>query len=280
MSLSQYEFLKAEWIKNNPNATPSQYEKAMLSIARKCGVYMKWFKHDADASNDAKLKKLRLRYGAQGYGIYWYCLELIARNVEKHNLTFELEHDAELIADDFKLSADLIQHIMTYMIELGLFENTEGIITCLKMANRTDEYTQKLISHIKNKPDNVPTISAQSPTKSVLIEENRTEENRNTYVSNDVANCPHEEIIKLYAEHLPMLTQVKVWSDARMKLLKARWREDDKRQSLDWWARMFRYIATSDFLTGKTTDWQADIEWILNAKNFIKILEGKYENKS
>jgi hypothetical protein len=55
---------------------------------------MKWFKHDSDASNDAKLKKLRLKYGAQGYGIYWYCLELIARNVEKHNLTFELEHDA------------------------------------------------------------------------------------------------------------------------------------------------------------------------------------------
>jgi len=139
---------------------------------------MKWFKHDADASNDAKLKKLRLKYGAQGYGIYWYCLELIARNVEKHNLTFELEHDAELIADDFKLSADLVQHIMTYMIELGLFENTDGIITCLKMANRTDEYTQKLLSNINKKPDNVPTISAQSPTKSVLIEEKRIEEKK------------------------------------------------------------------------------------------------------
>src|SRR5512137_320701 len=106
---------------------------------------MKWFKHDSDASNDAKLKKLRLKYGAQGYGIYWYCLELIARNVEKHNLTFELEHDAELIADDFKLSSDLVQHIMTFMVELELFENTNGIVSCLKMASRTDEYTQKLI---------------------------------------------------------------------------------------------------------------------------------------
>jgi len=142
---------------------------------------MKWFKHDADASNDAKLKKLRLKYGAQGYGIYWYCLELIARNVEKHNLTFELEHDAELIADDFKLSSDLVQHIMTYMVDLGLFENTDGIITCLKMATRTDEYTQKLIQRIKINPDNVPTLSVQNPEKSVLIEENRIEENRQEY---------------------------------------------------------------------------------------------------
>ena len=116
---------------------------------------MKWFKHDSDASNDAKLKKLRLKYGSQGYGIYWYCLELIARNVEKTNLTFELEHDAELIADDFKLSVDLVQHIMNYMVDIGLFENTSGIITCLKMSFRTDEYTAKLILSNKSCPDNI-----------------------------------------------------------------------------------------------------------------------------
>jgi hypothetical protein len=138
---------------------------------------MKWFKHDSDASNDAKLKKLRLKYGAQGYGIYWYCLELVARNVEKHNLTFELEHDAELIADDFKLSADLVQHIMTYMVELELFENTDGIISCLKMATRADEYTQQILRDSKRyalsqaTPDSVPRMSE-------VIEEKRTEKKR------------------------------------------------------------------------------------------------------
>lgn len=138
---------------------------------------MKWFKHDSDASNDAKLKKLRLKYGAQGYGIYWYCLELIARNVEKHNLTFELEHDAELIADDFKLSADLVQHIMTYMVELELFENVGGVISCLKMATRADEYTQQMLRNSKryevslDTPDSVPRMSE-------VIEQKRTEKNR------------------------------------------------------------------------------------------------------
>jgi hypothetical protein len=139
---------------------------------------MKWFKHDSDASNDAKLKKLRLKYGAQGYGIYWYCLELIARNVEKHNLTFELEHDAELIADDFKLSTELTQHIMQFLVEIGLFENTNGIISCLKMASRTDEYTQKLIQSVKKTPDNIERVSGQNPRMSVLIEQNRIDEIR------------------------------------------------------------------------------------------------------
>ena len=137
---------------------------------------MKWFKHDSDASNDAKLKKLRLKYGAQGYGIYWYCLELIARNVEKHNLTFELEHDAELIADDFKLSYDLVQHIMTFMVQIGLFEDTNGIITCLKMANRADEYTQQLMR--ENKKLQLSLVYAESvPRISEVKEEKRIEEN-------------------------------------------------------------------------------------------------------
>jgi hypothetical protein len=38
MSYQQYELLKAEWIRNNPGATPHQYELAMLNIARKCGI--------------------------------------------------------------------------------------------------------------------------------------------------------------------------------------------------------------------------------------------------
>lgn len=34
----------------------------------------------------------------------------------------------------------------------------------------------------------------------------------------------------------------------------------------------------SDFLLGKTSDFKANLDWILNENNFIKILEGKYNN--
>ena len=164
---------------------------------------MKWFKHDADASNDAKLRKLRLKYGATGYGIYWYCLELIARNVEKHNLTFELEHDAILIGDDFKLSGEFVQEMMAYMVDLGLFENTDGVITCLKMLTRTDEYTQKLIKELKNTPDTIPTISEETPRKSVLIEEKRREEKDIPKSKNKISlpeNFSISESVLLWAE--------------------------------------------------------------------------------
>ena len=114
----------------------------------------------------------------QGYGLYWYCLELVAANVEKHRLTFDLEHDAEVIAHDTGIHYELVQEMMTYMVDLGLFENSDGRITCLKMALRTDDYTQKIL----RSSTNVPTVSEQCTdsvgTKSGLIEENRIEENR------------------------------------------------------------------------------------------------------
>lgn len=94
-----------------------------------------------------------------------------------------------------------------------------------------------------------------------------------------IDDCPHQEIIALYHEHLPMLTQIRSWTDKRRKALKARWSEDKKRQSIDWWEGLFKFIAESDFLTGKDGKWQADLEWIIQSQNLVKIIEGKYHNK-
>lgn len=95
--------------------------------------------------------------------------------------------------------------------------------------------------------------------------------------------CPHQAIIDLYHQTLPTGRQVRIWSDARKAKLRARWKEDPKRQNLEWWGKLFGYIAESDFLTGKTSapgrrPFELGLEWIVSPENFAKILEGKYEN--
>jgi len=124
---------------------------------------MKWFKHDSDASTDAKLKKLVIRYGTDGYAIYFHCLELITGNISENKITFELEHDSEIIADNLKVKGDAsisaidkVNHIMEYIIELGLFENSLGKITCMKLFKRLDQSMtsnlkfRKMINNVKN----------------------------------------------------------------------------------------------------------------------------------
>lgn len=143
---------------------------------------MKWFKHDANANTDAKLRRIRMKYGMEGYGLYWYCLELIASSVEKHNLTFELEHDAEIIAHDTGIHHERVQEMMIAMVNLGLFEESDGRITCLKMAARTDEYTQQLLKKSEQCPESLSRVSRESPESlprmSEVLDKNRLDKNR------------------------------------------------------------------------------------------------------
>lgn len=94
---------------------------------------------------------------------------------------------------------------------------------------------------------------------------------------------PHLAIIALYNDMLGSqgLTLVKpaLWKGSRETNLRARWREADNRQSLDWWRGWFEYIAKSDFLMGKAKSdrpFRADLEWLVTFKNFAKVCEGKY----
>jgi hypothetical protein len=157
-----------------------------------------------------------------------------------------IEHDVEKLAFRLRVSNQDIEDAITPLINNGFLVNAiEPLADCLQDA----------------------------------CLETETETETDIHVGNDVANVPHQEIIALYHKHLPMLTQVRTWTDKRAKALKARWREDKKRQSLEFWEKLFIYIAQSDFLTGKASDWQADLEWIINPSNLVKIIEGKYENK-
>lgn len=99
-----------------------------------------------------------------------------------------------------------------------------------------------------------------------------------------VSPCPHLEIIALYAKHLPQGRQVngELWSGTRAKHLQARWRENPKRQSLEFWDKFFKFCAESDFLAGRVNPkpgqkpFQVSLDWIIEPGNFVKIYEGAY----
>lgn len=147
---------------------------------------MQWFRHDTSAAHDAKIRKLILRYGPIGYAVYFHCLELIAGDLNANNITFELEHDAEIIADNLKIrgtselsSVDLVQEVMRYIISLDLFVEAEGRIFCFKLLKRLDSsmtsnpQMRQMIGQAKESHDTVMTPSAQN-----RIEENRIDNNK------------------------------------------------------------------------------------------------------
>lgn len=84
---------------------------------------MKWFKHPSDAHRTKGMMKLRQKYGAEGLGLYWYCVECIAAPIDKHRISFELEHDVEVLAGELSIDTLRCAEIMQYMCrpDVGLF---------------------------------------------------------------------------------------------------------------------------------------------------------------
>jgi hypothetical protein len=66
-------------------------------------------------------------------------VEAIAYGVDKDNLTFDLKDDAETIAFELSIQEKRVEEIMFYLVEVGLFESSHGVITCLKLAERIDK---------------------------------------------------------------------------------------------------------------------------------------------
>ena len=88
---------------------------------------------------DAKIQELLLDYGLEGYGLYFYCLEMIIADVSDENISFELEHDHRIIARNTGSTPKRVSEILERFLQLGLFgKSVNGNYNCLKILNRLD----------------------------------------------------------------------------------------------------------------------------------------------
>lgn len=236
---------------------------------------MKWIKHDTDANQDAKLQNVLLDYGLEGYGLYWYCIELIAGKVDKDNITFELEHDARIIARNVGSTSQKVEEMMRYFVDLGLFENCQGTITCLKLAKRLDKSMtsnpemRSIIENLKSH-DGIMIESEKVMQDKIRLDKSRVDKDTNAE-----SKIPVSELIEIYNEECTALPKVQAWNakQKRISQLKARWTESKDRQTLEWWRQFFRWCNTNESLNGSKFDWIADLEAITNTSKFTRLLE-------
>jgi len=104
--------------------------------------------------------------------------------------------------------------------------------------------------------------------------------------------CPYKELLNLWGKHLPHLTQPRSWEGTRQANMRQRWHQAGRPSAyspegyttteagIKWWDSFFNYIANDTSLANgfetKGRTWRPDLEWIVNATNFQKIIDGKY----
>lgn len=143
--------------------------------------------------------------------------------------------------------------------------------------------------------DRTHTERKQTPDTDTDTDIERDKSLSSTSASPKLPDCPHLEILGLFAEHLPTLAQPRPesWDGKRAGDLRARWRwvltktrkngeryAEDKDQGLAWFARFFAYVADSDFLMGRAGNFTVTLDWLVNQTNFSKVLDGNYANRA
>jgi hypothetical protein len=152
---------------------------------------MKWFKHDSDAGNDPRLKKLKKKFGLEGYGLYFNTLELMCRKLEADldNIGFlPDEWDLESLEIEFGISPDSIGTMYDYMVSIGLFQRVEGKLYNDHIQDRCDEYTSRIIKgRVHNSRQTPDKIGTKTDIVSPRLDKIRLEENIN---NNGSAEAP------------------------------------------------------------------------------------------
>lgn len=107
-------------------------------------------------------------------------------------------------------------------------------------------------------------------------------------------DCPHAQVLALWAEVLPSMPQHNVdqWRGSRADHLRARWREtatakgwESQDQGLTYFRRLFAHVGKSPFLTGKEYDpkrrpFFAELAWLVEPLNWAKVHEGKFHQEA
>lgn len=97
---------------------------------------------------------------------------------------------------------------------------------------------------------------------------------RNANANEDVNT--DNEILDFFNNTCAKLPKVKILTDARKTKLRNRIKEF----GTDKVKEIFEDVSKSNFLNGENNNnWTATFDWILEPKNFTKILEGNYKNK-
>lgn len=120
-------------------------------------------------------------------------------------------------------------------------------------------------------------------------------ESRRTPAKPSIPDCPHLEILNLWAEVLPTLPQhlPQQWRGSRSDHLRARWKEKasekgwaTKEEGLSYFRTVFELISESSFLCGRAHSgdpsrrpFQATLEWVVLPGNWAKVLEQRYNDR-
>lgn len=252
-----------------------------------------WFSHDCNAASDPKCLLLIDQLGLEGYGIYWILVETL-RDQPEYKYPINL---LPALARRYNTTAEKIN---TVVRSYGLFviENdevffSESLINRMMILDGKRDQARKA-AHIRwgKCGSNADALHEHCGSNAIKVKYSKVNNNiilpkgncETTVPLDPAERINHQKIIDLYNSTCISLPKVEKITEARRRKIKSRRTELKKqypdRSPEEVLTEIFCKAEASGFLKGDNSNgWKASFDWILeNDKNWIKILEGNYDN--
>ena len=254
---------------------------------------MLWFRHLSHASDDEKLSRLIEIHGLKGYGFYWRLIEIISSQMDESD-KFSCSYSVQKWAKNVDLRPTSFNRMLETCTKLNLFsiETREELLTinCPTLLRMRDEYTKRRGREKENVeeisghyPDTIRRVSGNNKAKQSKAKQKKTNNNIPpvdlTTDSDDP--IPYDQITKLWNEYADTWgkPQLKTLTPVRRNKIKRiyKMKGDKDFKDIATWRALYGYIDTKCKWLATECKWGFD--GIHEYDNFVKIIEGTYEDK-
>lgn len=256
---------------------------------------LEYFPLDVDFFNDEKVEFVSARFGVKGEII---SIRLLCKIYRNGYYTAWDEDESTLLAKRAGdgITPSLVREIVNELVRRRFFNesllNSFGILSSTAIQKRYVRATNERKEIEINKdfwlidiPKNAVIINNQeeNPINRPINPDNPPDNPQSKVKESKVNIYPYQDIVELWNSTCSHFSKVLKVTDARKNKIRIRMEEfgGDLEQQLAVVNKLFEKAQASKFMRGDNkTGWRASFDWLFeNSKNWVKVLEGNYDNE-
>lgn len=240
-----------------------------------------WIRIEIDMFDNRKIRHIRKLPEGNNIVLIWMMLLTMAGRCNANGIIFLTEnipYTNKMLADELDFDESVIELALTILEKFGMITRDGAELSIpgweehqnIDGLEKIREQTRKRVAeHRKRQKELLSEESLPRLTDQDI-------ENKPVMAKDSVKSEDIQKVINEWNKLQEFgISPVIRMTPSRMKMLKARIRE----YGADKVFEAIEKTKKSDFLMGRKKDFAIDFGWFIRPNNFLKILEGKYDNR-
>lgn len=267
---------------------------------------VKWIKIAVDLFDDEKILLISAMPESDSIVLIWIQLLCLAGK-QNNSGVFKfngIPYTSDMLATIFRRDKETVSNALEIFEKFGMIKTIKGTITIpnwgkhqtLDKIEAYNEYQRNYMREYRSKQKAI--VAGETERKTNEIPKSKI--NSKTNISSPDKELNKDKDLEIKKDYMPLSSSddcpapincdfiVKSFNSICASLPKVAKLTANRKKAITsasailddiTFEQFFTKIESSEFLTGRKTDWRSDFDWIMKPSNITKILEGNYDNR-